>query len=141
MKRMRMYADGGARGNPGPAAAGVVLYELNDADEQGNKIIEFGEYLGERTNNQAEYTAILLGVQKAHELGCEELDVKLDSELAVKQLNGEYRVKNEELAKIYIQIHNLKQSFRQIKFSHVRREFNTVADAQVNKAIDEALGA
>lgn len=137
---MRMFADGGARGNPGPAAAGVVLFELNADGEQGQKIIEFGEYLGKRTNNQAEYTAIVLGIKKAEELGCNSLDVRLDSELAVKQLNGEYKVKNEELAKLFLEIYNLRQSFREIVFSHVRRAFNKEADAMVNKAIDDALG-
>jgi ribonuclease HI len=141
IKRVRMYTDGGARGNPGPAATGVVLYEFNKDGEEGSKICEFGVYLGETTNNQAEYKAIIHGLEKAKELGYNEVDALLDSELAVKQLNGEYRVKNEGLARRVLEIHNLKQSFRAIRFTHIRRAFNTAADAMVNKAIDEALGS
>lgn len=140
MKRMRLFADGGSRGNPGPSASGYVLYELSKEGELGKKIFEHGEYLGEATNNHAEYMAIILGVKKAKELGAEMLDVRLDSELAVKQLNGEYRVKNENLAKLFVQLHNLRQKFQEIRFSHVRREFNKEADAMVNKALDQALG-
>lgn len=140
MKRCRLFADGGARGNPGPAASGAVLFALDSKGEIGERLAEVGEYLGEATNNQAEYNAIIIGLKKAKELGCESLDVRLDSELAVKQLNGEYRVKNEELAKKYLEVYNLKQHFREITFSHVRREFNKEADAVVNKTIDQALG-
>lgn len=130
-----MFADGGARGNPGPAAGGAVVF-----DEDGRKLAELGKYLGKATNNQAEYTGIIIGLQKAHELGIDELQVCLDSELAVKQLNGEYRVKNLELQKLFVEVWNLKQHFRKISFSHVRREFNKDADAMVNKTIDAALG-
>lgn len=138
MKRMRMYADGGSRGNPGPSASGFVLYELDEDGNQGELIFEHGEYLGHATNNQAEYTAIVLGLKKAKELGAEFVDVRLDSQLAVRQLNGEYRVKNQELAKLFVQIYNLRPKFHALVFSHVRREFNTAADAMVNKALDEA---
>jgi len=141
IKRIRMYTDGGARGNPGPAATGVVLISLNDDGEEGEVIQSFGVYLGKATNNQAEYQAIIDGLKKAKELGYTNVDARMDSELAVKQLNGEYRVKNAVLAKKVLEIHNLKQSFREVKFSHVRRAHNTRADAQVNKAIDEALGS
>jgi ribonuclease HI len=136
MKTMRMYGDGGSRGNPGPSASGVVIYDLVDGEE-GEKIIEFGKYIGIATNNQAEYTSIILGLKKAKELGCESLDVRLDSELAVKQLNGEYRVKNAALAKLFIEIHNIRHTFKHIRFTHVRREFNKEADAMVNLALDE----
>ncbi|MDP2631745.1 MAG: ribonuclease HI family protein [Candidatus Uhrbacteria bacterium] len=140
MKRARLYADGGARGNPGPAASGFVLFEIDSKGENGKRIFENGIYLGKATNNQAEYQAIVFGIKKAKELGIESLDVRLDSELAVKQLNGEYKVKNAQLAQYFLEIYNLRQTFHEIKFSHVRREFNKEADAQVNKAIDEALG-
>ncbi|MFH1631456.1 MAG: ribonuclease HI family protein [bacterium] len=140
LKRARLFADGGARGNPGPAAAGFVLFELDADGSLGPKIFEQGVYLGTATNNQAEYSAIVYGLKKAKELGIESIDVRLDSELAVKQLNGEYRVKNAKLAEYFLEIHNFKQKFREIRFSHVRREFNKEADAMVNKAIDEALG-
>lgn len=135
MKRGKMFADGGARGNPGPAAGGAVLF-----DEDGKKIAEVGKYLGTATNNQAEYTGIIIGLEKAHELGIDALDVCLDSELAVKQLNGEYRVKNPELQKLFVQVWNLQHHFRTVTFSHVRRAFNKDADAMVNKTIDAALG-
>jgi len=138
MKRIRLYADGGARGNPGPAGAGAVLYELSVEGEEGARLAEVSEYLGETTNNQAEYQAIILGLQKAKEIGADEVDVRLDSELAVKQLNGEYRVKNQDLAVRYLEVHNLRSTFRLISFTHVRREHNKVADALVNKAIDAA---
>jgi len=137
---MRLFADGGSRGNPGPSAAGFVLFELSADGKQGERVFEEGVFLGNATNNQAEYTAIVLGVKKAKELNVDELDVRLDSELAVRQLNGEYKVKNQELAKLFLQIHNLRQSFREIRFSHVRREFNKEADAMVNRALDDALG-
>lgn len=140
MKRCRLFADGGSRGNPGPAASGAVLFALSKDGELGERLAEVGEYLGETTNNQAEYHAIVIGLQKAKELGCESLDVRLDSELAVKQLNGEYRVKNEGLAKKFVEVHNLRQKFHEITFTHVRREFNKEADAVVNKTIDAALG-
>ena len=140
MRRARLFADGGARGNPGPAAAGAVIYEVNADGELGEKVAEVGEYLGEATNNQAEYQAIILGLKKAKELGYESLDVRLDSELAVKQLSGEYRVKNPELAKRFVEIHNIRYKFHELTFSHIRRAFNKEADAVVNRTIDEALG-
>ncbi len=138
MKRVRMYADGGARGNPGPAGCGAVLFELSADGDEGKRIAEVSEYIGETTNNQAEYKAIIFGLEKAKEIGADSVDVRLDSELAVKQLNGEYRVKNPGLAERYLEVHNLRSSFREIRFTHVRRAFNKEADALVNKAIDEA---
>ena len=139
MKHARMYADGGARGNPGPAGSGAVLFELNDGKE-GAVIAEVQEYMQHATNNQAEYHAIVIGLKKAKELGIQHLDVRLDSELAVKQLNGEYRVKNQQLAKKVLEIHNLRPSFRHIAFSHIPRAKNAHADGLVNKAIDQGLG-
>lgn len=137
---VRLYTDGGARGNPGPAGAGFVIYSVNEQGEQADRLFEGCEYMGKATNNQAEYHAILIGLQKAAELGAGSVDTVLDSELAVKQLNREYRVKNEELAKKFLAIHNLLHHFDSVTFRHVRREFNKEADAMVNKAIDEALG-
>lgn len=135
-----MYADGGARGNPGPAAGAAVLLEVNEDGSNGKVVAEAAKYLGVATNNQAEYTGIIAGLEKAHELGYNEVEARLDSELAVKQLNGEYRVKNAELAKLFLQIHNLKTHFRKITFTHVRREYNKLADALVNKTIDLHTG-
>lgn len=135
-----MFADGGARGNPGPAAGAAVLFAVNEDGTPGERIGEAAEYLGVATNNVAEYTGIINGLRKAHELGINDLDVRLDSELAVKQLNGEYRVKNPALARLFVDVHNLRQHFRRITFTHVRRAFNKAADALVNKTIDAALG-
>ena len=130
-----LNTDGGARGNPGPAGAGAVLYDI-----AGEVIGEAKQYLGTATNNVAEYTAIILGLEMAIEKGVTELEAKMDSELAVKQLNGEYKVKNQELAKLFLKIHELRPKFSSITFTHVRRERNKHADKLVNMAIDEALG-
>lgn len=125
------YTDGGSRGNPGPAAFGYVL-----KTPDGETIAGHGEYIGVTTNNQAEYKAILAAIRKARELGAETLEMRMDSELAMKQLTGEYRVKDAGLAGIYVLIHNEKIAFKKVTFKHVRREFNTEADALVNKALD-----
>ncbi len=140
MKHAIMYADGGARGNPGPAAGGAVLYSVDAHGDPDEKIAEASEYLGVATNNVAEYTGIIVGLRKAREFGIEELDVRLDSELAVKQLNGEYRVKNPALARLFVDVHNLRSQFRRITFTHVRRAYNVAADAVVNSTIDAAMG-
>lgn len=139
IKRVRMYADGGARGNPGPAAGAAVLFAINDDGSTGERVGEAARYFVHATNNQAEYTGIIEGLRKAHELGYNEVEARLDSELAVKQLNGQYKVKNPELAKLFLEIHNLKQHFRNITFTHVRREYNKDADALVNQTIDANL--
>lgn len=125
------YTDGGARGNPGPAASGVVI-----KTPDGETLEAFGEYLGKQTNNYAEYTAILLALRHAKALGAETVEMRMDSELAVKQLTGEYRVKNPGLAAIYLRIHNEIIHFKKVSFHHVRREYNKAADAEVNKILD-----
>jgi len=130
-QKLTIYTDGGARGNPGPAGIGVVVY---DPDK---KIIkEIAEYIGETTNNQAEYKAVLRAMTEAKKLGAPELDFYLDSELVVKQLKREYKVKNKELAPLFMKIYNLTQQFKKVSFTHVMREQNTVADRLVNEAID-----
>lgn len=137
MKKVRMYADGGSRGNPGPSVGAAVLFAIQDNDDTGERVGEAAKYLGIATNNQAEYTGIIEGLKKARELGYEEVEARLDSELAVRQLNGQYKVKNPELAKLYLDIHNLKTHFKKVTFTHVRREYNQAADALVNKVLDE----
>ena len=128
-----LYADGGARGNPGSAASGFVVYN-------GEEIIaREGKYLGVATNNQAEYNAILLGLEKAQELNITELDCFLDSELVVKQLKLEYKVKNKDLAAIFLKAWNLSKKFKRIKFHHIPREKNKEADALVNEILDKHL--
>lgn len=126
----RLFTDGGARGNPGPAAIGAVLYK-ND------KVVgKVSQYIGETTNNQAEYQAIMEGLNLALSKNIDELECFLDSELVVKQLNQEYKVKDKELAKIFVKVWNLSLKFKKISFSHIRREFNKEADKLVNEALD-----
>lgn len=128
------YSDGGSRGNPGPAAYGYVI-----KTPAGETIAGHGEYVGETTNNQAEYKGILAAIRKARELGAETLEMRMDSELAVKQLTGEYKVRDAGLAALYVLIHNEKIAFKKVTFVHVRREYNKEADALVNQALDRHL--
>ena len=130
-KKITIYSDGGARGNPGPAGIGAVLYDC-----ELNIIAEISEYIGETTNNQAEYKAMLAGMEKAKALDAEELICYLDSELVVKQMKREYKVKNKDLALLFIRAYNLSQGFKSIEFVHVRREKNKVADGLANMAMD-----
>jgi ribonuclease HI len=132
--KLKLYTDGGARGNPGPAGIGVVIY--NDK----NLVVEkLKKYIGETTNNQAEYQALLLGLHKAKELKATEVECFLDSELVVKQLNGEYKVKDQNLAKQFLKIWNLKSYFKHIIFKHIPRAKNKLADKLVNEVIDEEI--
>jgi ribonuclease HI len=131
MTKFLIHTDGGARGNPGPAAIGVVI---EDAD--GRVVFAEGKYIGETTNNQAEYQAVVFALEKAAELGGDELDFHLDSELVVRQLNGEYKVKNQDLAVQFLKIHNLRGKFKKTTFRHVYREDNKLADELLNKALD-----
>lgn len=126
------YTDGGARGNPGPAAAGVVI-----KDEKGNTLSSFGTYLGSQTNNFAEYTALLNALEKAKELGASEVDCVLDSELVVKQMRGEYKVKEPTLQKLFIKVYNAAAQFKKVTYRHVLRSLNKEADAEVNKILDQ----
>lgn len=128
-----IYSDGGARGNPGPSGIGAVL-----KDENSELVKEVSEFLGIATNNQAEYKAIIRALEEAKKLGASEIVAHLDSELVVKQLNGQYKVKNPGLAPLFLQIHNLRQGFEKIEFKHVRREFNKEADKLANDAMDKA---
>ena len=129
-----LYTDGGSRGNPGPAGSGAVLFS-----QDGEVIAEAKRYLGQATNNVAEYTAIIIGLDLAVEHGVTNLLARMDSELAVKQLNGKYRVKNPELAKLFLQVKERAGQLGRVTFEHVRRERNKHADGLVNRAIDEAL--
>ncbi|MDZ7798317.1 MAG: ribonuclease HI family protein [Patescibacteria group bacterium] len=131
-QKYQIYTDGGARGNPGPAGLGVVIW-------QGHKLIgQYKKYIGKATNNQAEYQAIHFGLQKAKEVGAKNIECFLDSELVVNQLNMEFKIKNKELGPWFIKIWNLRQSFDKVTFTHIRREKNKEADKLVNEAIDEA---
>jgi ribonuclease HI len=134
MKKYIIYSDGGARGNPGPAGIGAVIY-----DEEKNKIAEISEYIGNTTNNQAEYKALIAALKKAKELKAEELDCYLDSELVVKQLKREYKVKNPDLSPLFLEIYNLSLSFKKINYTHVKRELNKEADKLANQAMDKGV--
>jgi len=129
---VKIFSDGGARGNPGPAGIGAVIY-----DEDNKILAQISEYLGVTTNNQAEYRALVAALKKAKELGAQKVECYLDSELVVKQLNREYKVKNKDLAPLFLEIHNLSLSFKNITFSHVRREYNKEADRLANEAMDK----
>lgn len=125
-----IYTDGASRGNPGPAAAGAIIY--NGRTKGG----ECGKYIGIATNNEAEYQAIILAMQKAKTLKAKQINFFLDSELAVKQLNHQYKVKDEKIIPLFIKIWNLIIDFDKISFSHIPRERNKKADKLVNKILD-----
>jgi ribonuclease HI len=133
-----LFTDGGSRGNPGPAAAGVVL-----TDSAGRVVHASGHFLGRATNNIAEYRGLIFGLQEAARRRIGRLKVCSDSELMVEQLNGRYRVKNEHLRPLYSQALELIQQFEQVSIEHIRREGNTLADDMVNRALNargEVLG-
>jgi ribonuclease HI len=132
MKKLIINTDGGARGNPGPAGVGAVF-----SDEDGQILAEFNDYIGEATNNVAEYRALIFALEKAKDFKTSEIECRLDSELVVKQLNGQYKVKDPNLKELF----NIVQGlifFKPISFLHVRRELNKKADKLVNQAIDLA---
>ena len=126
-----LFADGGSRGNPGPAASGAVLF-----DEDGAVLREVGTYLGVATNNVAEWTGLLTGLEAALELGVDDIAVRLDSELVVKQISGVYRVKNEGLIPLHAKAKVLLRKFAHVDVQHVRRKLNAAADAVVNQVLD-----
>src|SRR3989344_7833055 len=131
----KIYTDVGARGNPGPAAVGVVI--------EGGVSKKFGEYIGEATNNVAEYMAVITALKKlkqtigSEKAGQAKLEFYLDSELLAKQLNGEYKIKEETLQKLFIELWNLKLDFGEVKFIHVLRGKHKEADKLVNEALDK----
>jgi ribonuclease HI len=129
--RTRLYTDGGARGNPGPAAAAFVLEA-----EDGTVLDARGDAIGTATNNVAEYTALLNGLRRAAELGLTELEVVSDSELMVKQMRGEYKIKNEALRNLSVEASQLARALGSVTYTAVRREHNVLADQLVNDALD-----
>ena len=129
--KARLSTDGGARGNPGPAAFGYVL-----ETEDGHVLAAHGEAIGRATNNVAEYRGLVAGMEKAAELGIDELEVVSDSELLVKQMQGEYRVKNEVLRSLWHEATDLERRFRRVRYTAVRRARNELADRLVNDALD-----
>lgn len=126
-----LHTDGGARGNPGPGAAGVVI-----KDTKGKVVKEIGSYLGVCTNNEAEYQALILGLEAAIKLGATGVTSHLDSELIVNQLNGFYKVKNINMKKYWGEVQSLIEAFEKITFVHVKRKDNAHADKLVNEVLD-----
>jgi len=129
-----IYTDGGARGNPGPAAIGVVI---------GPK--EYADYIGEATNNIAEYKAVIFALAKTRQLLGQakakqaELEIRLDSELVKKQLSGEYRVKDDKMKLLFIEAHNLKFDFKKVTYIHIPRDKNKIADRLLNEVLDKRI--
>ncbi|HVX23911.1 MAG TPA: reverse transcriptase-like protein [Candidatus Saccharimonadales bacterium] len=132
---VKIFADGGSRGNPGPSASGFVVLDMED-----NVLVDKGVYLGVTTNNQAEYTALKLALEECQKMGAKEVHVYMDSLLVVNQMKGIFKIRNRDLWPIHDAIKTLAKQFQKIGFQHVPREFNKLADAAVNRALDEHLG-
>jgi len=133
-KRVRVFSDGAARGNPGPAGAGAVVL-----DPRGRVLARVGKFLGKQTNNVAEYEGVILGLKSAKELGATEVEVRADSLLLIRQLEGAYQVKNAALKALHAKAKQLLRSFERVDLRHVPREENTLADEMSNRAIDERM--
>lgn len=130
-KYVKLYADGGSRGNPGPSASGYALLDAGD-----NIVEKSGQYLGITTNNQAEYQALKLGLEEARKFGAREIDVYMDSLLVVNQMKGVFKVRNRDLWPIHDAIKELVSQFSKITFTHIPRELNKLADGEVNETLD-----
>lgn len=134
MSKIKIFTDGGSRGNPGPAAIGVWVETLNK---------KYEEYIGEKTNNEAEYEALIFGLKKIKQLlgkkkvKTTEVECYLDSELVVNQLNHKFKLEEKHIQELFIKIWNLTLGFQKITFSHIMREENKIADKLVNQALDE----
>ncbi len=131
-QELKIYIDGGSRGNPGAAGAAAVIY-----DQSGEIVAQVARYLGETTNNIAEYNALLMALNKAAQLGGKRLQIFSDSELLVRQYCGEYRVKHQNLIPLYLEAMKLARQFERVTLTHIPREKNRLADALVNKTLDE----
>lgn len=134
MRMLTLFTDGGSRGNPGPAALGAVLY-----DEDGVEVDGVGEYLGTATNNVAEYSALIRGLEMAREQHADKVAVHMDSELIVKQMTGVYRVKHKDMKPLAAAVKELEGQFERVTYTHVPREENKEADRLVNEALDAQL--
>ena len=129
---LKVFADGGSRGNPGPSASGFVVMDMED-----NVLVDRGLYLGVTTNNQAEYTALKLALEECRKIGAKRIEVYMDSLLVVNQMQGLFKIRNRDLWPIHQAIMSLVKGFKHVSFSHVPREFNKLADAAVNRTLDE----
>jgi ribonuclease HI len=134
-KEIKLFGDGGSRGNPGPSASGYVLMDMDD-----NILFKTGVYLGITTNNQAEYQALKFGLEEALKLGAREVAVHMDSLLVINQMKGIFKVKNRDLWPIHESIKETATKFKKITYTHVPRELNKLADAEVNTTLDAELG-
>ncbi len=130
-KEMKVFTDGASRGNPGPAAVGVVFYDM-----KGECIGEYKEALGSQTNNYAEYMAVIRALEICKEKSVEKLDFYCDSQLLVKQMLGEYKVKSPQIIPLFERAKELTSYFKKVGYHHVRREQNKEADALANRALD-----
>jgi len=139
MKKIIIYTDGGAKGNPGPAAIGVVF-----CNQKGQIIKKFSQFLGDLTNNVAEYKAVIFALKKFKALFSKklasktEIEIRSDSELLVKQLNGKYKILNPQIQKLFLEVWNLKFDFKKIKFKLISRKKNQLADSLVKEALKNA---
>lgn len=131
-KKLIIYTDGGARGNPGPAGIGIAIYDV-----EGKLVKKYFKYLGERTNNEAEYEAVIAALQMARQLRTSEVQINLDSELVARQLGSVYRVKNGRMQELALRVRAEEVNFKKISYRHVPREKNVLADKLVNEAIDK----
>ena len=131
--KLTINVDGGARGNPGPAAIGIVV-----RDPEGEVITDLGETIGDATNNVAEYKALIRGIRMAVELGADELEIRGDSELVVKQMLGQYKVKHPDLRLLFAEVMKLRGKFERLSFTHVPRSQNKEADRLVNEKLNAA---
>lgn len=134
-KLLVINTDGGARGNPGPAGIGLVI-----KSETGELLYSHGAYIGETTNNVAEYSALVKALEEAQNLGATAVRIQMDSELIVKQMTGVYKIKQPVLQELAAKVELLLKKFQSHSFVHVRREFNKEADTKVNEALDAAVG-
>ena len=131
--KLVIYTDGGARGNPGPSAIGVVIYGNGE-----HPVKKLSQYIGEGTNNQAEYKALIAGLTEALNMDVNEVVCNLDSELVVRQIQGRYKVKEPGLKNLIMEVIRLANKFARVEFNHVPREKNKLADKLVNDALDKA---
>jgi ribonuclease HI len=137
MRKIIIYTDGGSRGNPGPSAIGVVF-----CNERNQIIKKYSEYLGEMTNNEVEYQAVVFALEKFKALfgkklaKSTEIELKSDSELLIRQLNGEYKILDEKIQPLFLKIWNLRLDFKKLKFKLISREKNKEADSLVNETLD-----
>ena len=133
--KIKVYTDGASRGNPGHAAAGAVAYE------DGKEIFRLSKYLGVNTNNYAEYSAAILALRKLLDMGLQDRNIELyaDSKLLVEQASGRWKVKNENIKKLFLELSKLCQEFQSVKFIHIPRSKNVLADKLANKALDKNL--